>query len=63
MKCVCCSFKACMSNKFILDFLKVQNMKDYHAIVTGVPNTYDNDIIKEDNNSSFKMNNYSLKSL
>jgi len=52
-----------MSNKFILDFLKVQNMKDYHAIVTGVLNTYDNDIIKEDNNSSFKMNNYSLKSL
>lgn len=63
MKCVCCSFKACMSNKVILDFLKVQNMKDYHAIVTGVLNTYDNDIIKEDNNSSFKMNNYSLKSL
>ena len=35
-----------MSNKIILDFLKVQNMKDYHAIVTGVLNAQDNNIIK-----------------
>ena len=45
MKCICCSFKVCMSNKIILDFLKVQNMKDYHAIVTGVLYTQDNNII------------------